>query len=605
MDSGTRARLNSFPQLKSEIVNVLKRNGVTEDSKFQVESCTKPGYPGGEKSQLILRVPLNVEDKVPTNKWSDARRELEALLSKKGFDNILVELLDEARAYQVDFLPVHFSNFAVRAFESCRADLLKLLEGHLTLTWVSMTVFHLLRPSGEASPAVVVLVQPNTIHDWQDLKLRFGRLLDAAASKLKVAPHLRSKVDVEFIPGEVNDSPKKKVLNEPGQREGFSKASTLTTYPKMGDSIGWKDKDWCGTLGGFFQLRVKEKIHRGFLTSYHVVADSEDVDLEADRFGTSYGDSAYSSQVWFAGRPDARQTLKEIQGLVKALTERIRSNKKLREEKRKYGMMADSLDTAIGNDEEILARWKDKENVCKHMPRPLGKVLISSGRAMGPSKETLDWAFVEIDGKCWDSIQNMNALPTEDKFCSLIARRAFEIGVDGLNYANTDPDKPIAGFGAMVKNQWYFKTGRTSNLTSGMCNGTKMDVNLAGVRTCYDSKGHPQKTVYTEYTTDWVIVNGDIDRFRKQMEFSMSGDSGSLIIDVDGNCAGLLFGSIHGHVGNTSYIHTGLVTDISSVMRSIKTKTRIIRRVQKGQDGKEVVTYVQGGPESRLELGRT
>ena len=607
-DEVTKARISSLPGLKGEIIHVLKRNGLQNISDFHIKSCTKPDFPGGDKPQLILCVSLDVDDKAPTNKWSDARKELGNLLSNNGFDNVLVELLDEDRAFQLSLLPINPTHSTVRAYERCRSDLLKLLETRITLDWVSMSAFRISRPSREEDSAVVILVKPDAVHDWEEIKLQFEKLLNAALRTVEHTPHKRIPIHVEFIPGGVSFLHKS---TDKTERSGKDFSSSLTAYPKLGGSIGWRDKDGAGTLGGFFKIRVNDRTHRGLLTNYHVVAKSAEADPDADIFGTSYNDNAYSTSMWFPGRLDARETLKYIRKFQEYLTNRIRTQTKDRKERRLFGP-TEAQDAAIRNNEVRLAGWKAKEKICQRMPLPLGNVLLSSGRALGPSSEILDWAFVEItDNENWQSIKNMNALPVANQFCSVTAQLPSAYGAESLIYENEDPQMPIQGFGALVKGQWYFKVGRSTGITSGICNGVEQEINLSAVRTRYDGRGRPVGTVHVAHSREFVIINAPLTRPTTQKEMCMPGDSGSLVIDVDGNCAGILFGMTHGKVGQfscedsdaISYAHAGLVTDIRSVRASIKHKTRIIRHVVKSKDGKETQQFGQGGPEAKLLLG--
>ena len=604
-DDVTKARISSLPGLKGKIIHILKSNGLQNISDIHIKSCTKPDFPGGDKPQLIFCVSLDVDDKAPTNKWPDARKELGILLSKNGFDNILVELLDEDRAFQLSLLPINPTHPTVQAYERCRSDLLKLLETRMTLDWVSMSAFRVSRPSGEEDAAVVILVKPDAVHDWEEIRLQFEKLLNAALRTVRHTPHQRVPIHVEFIPGGVSSL---HTNTDKQEKTGTDFSSFLTAYPKLGDSIGRRDKDAAGTLGGFFKLRVNDRTHRGILTNYRVVAESAEADPDADIFGASYNDNAYSTSMWFPGRLDARETLKNIGKYREYLTNRIRIRTKDRKERRLSDPI-EAQDAAIRNDEVRLAGWKVKEKICQRMPLPLGKVLLSSGRALGPSNEILDWAFVEItDNEIWQSIKNMNALPVANQF-NRMTPSAY--GVEGPVYANEDPQMPIQGFGALVKGQWYFKVGRGNCIRSGICNGVEQEINLSAVRTRYDGRGRPVDTVHVAHSREHIIINAPLNRPTTQEDFCVPEDSGSLVIDVDGNCAGILFGVTHGKVNPfsfedrdaISYVHVGLVTDMRSIKASIEHKMRIIRHVVKSEDGKETQEFRQGGPEAELLLG--
>ena len=160
-------------------------------------------------------------------------------------------------------------------------------------------------------------------------------------------------------------------------------------------------------------------------------------------------------------------------------------------------------------------------------------------------------------------------------------------------------------FSRVKPGRWYFKVGRTTELTSGICNGVEAWVKPSNQHTLFDAKGAVKeirrsgriletdqdgRLVYDEngkpkekaggkayyYSSEWVIINGSIDpeSFRTQQEFCAPGDSGSLIIDEAGGVAGILWGELTGFCGprdrRRPYVGAGLVTCIEDAKDFMK-----------------------------------
>ena len=123
-------------------------------------------------------------------------------------------------------------------------------------------------------------------------------------------------------------------------------------------------------------------------------------------------------------------------------------------------------------------------------------------------------------------------------------------------------------FGEMKKGNYYLKRGRSTGLTVGRCNGIEADIQSQGFRYTEDGKLYE----LGKHTTREFIVlsfeaifNGD----SKQTGFSQPGDSGALVVDVDGQVCGLLYGEHTGLCGNRHDIGAGLVTWFEAIQASV------------------------------------
>ena len=111
---------------------------------------------------------------------------------------------------------------------------------------------------------------------------------------------------------------------------------------------------------------------------------------------------------------------------------------------------------------------------------------------------------------------------------------------------------PLTAFDPLEKGKYYIKLGRTTGVTSGLCNGALACCNWTGRNAVrYDHNGkeiEDQQNISEEY----VIVG---KKNGKQTAFAEDGDSGSFFVpNVEGDVCGLLFGTTTGHHGDFDYM---------------------------------------------------
>lgn len=244
----------------------------------------------------------------------------------------------------------------------------------------------------------------------------------------------------------------------------------------------------------------------------------------------------------------------------------------------------------------------EKEKL-QQLPITLGKVLVSSGKAWSVHKRILDWAFVAMDPNpvnkdIWSS-QGKNQLPPADAAgLYLNLPENFVQGSRPDPYNPGDPPDSINGFTRLEKGKWYFKVGRTTGITAGICHGTKVILNisgtekLTGARTRYDESGKfLGLSKPADFIEEYLIVSSKLGQnaAHPQRDFCDSGDSGALIIDAFGEVAGLLFASYSGQTSHLVpqqgwypgkleqedewYFGAGIATTMPDVLESIAMRT--------------------------------
>lgn len=96
-----------------------------------------------------------------------------------------------------------------------------------------------------------------------------------------------------------------------------------------------------------------------------------------------------------------------------------------------------------------------------------------SSRAITATKQSLDWAFVEVeaaDETTYDN-EDRNKLPLATS-PGLYRKNASSYGHDLPEYYADETDHEIKDFSEIQKGHWYCKAGRTTDTTTGICHGT-------------------------------------------------------------------------------------------------------------------------------------
>lgn len=574
-DTTLQARLSNMTGIERHIRHLLDSHEVPF-LNFDFKTFSKPGYPAdGDIKRPGLLVWVDIKDAVSAASLSAARRDISDLLEQNGLGDLIVDIQDPQRFYLPLIYPIQATDPHTILYRNAREQLLAIVRTEIPRLWISLGLFHVGSSFGGAVPTVTLTVNPYAVHDWQTLSLK----LHTAINKARFAAGV--KLEVEIFPGHRGD------LEERPSKD-FSEI--FTPAPRMGASIGVVGEFGGGTLGGFLQLKVGDIVHEGFLTNSHVVAPPDTAPPEVhERFAkygvnwkTSYDDEE-RSWVQYLALKDKDETrdscLEKFQD--RAGHTEVIDNDRFHHE----GLIAKVISTieemeALGKDASYRRRLKQqheqqmadywlKYKYLDTMPIFLGKTLLASGKAVGNKRKIMDWAFVTCSGMT-RPINNVshnlfdpavgNKLPTS------AAMREMGLSPENYFYSNTMPYLPPSNGqppkepGKIKPDRWYFKHGRTTGITAGICNGIESYIFMGDTRYAHNRQGDIERIINPdpnakpedlEYSEEWIIINAHSSNrsFTNQQTFCDRGDSGSFIWDAQGRLCGLLFGDVHGWCG--------------------------------------------------------
>ncbi|MCJ1463688.1 hypothetical protein MMC07_002297 [Pseudocyphellaria aurata] len=581
-------RLRADSEIDPNIRRILRTYGI-EERYFEFCKQSKPDYPGGVVLINTLRVLVDVDDHVSTINWSKARRALSKMLYDRGFDSIVVEILDPARTTALRLFPISPDHPVISVYESFRGRLIEQVTRSLGKSWTTLCLFSVHRPAQEPGFAVVISIQPRTACDWPVLRSKLENIirLEFEAKKIAQPP---TSIDIEFAPGNWS-------MLEPDQKKpGISFVDYLSQHPKLGTSIGVKGEQGGGSLGGFFKLKCGSHWDHGFLTNYHVVkppdSSPQSVKEAADLYGTQYrqgleNDPTKTSVDFFAVK-DVEASRDKCDSIISDCREELDTYATAALRREEVGLEPrPGLEHQIVTVKEKEKRAKLHEEKLLRLPIKLGNVLVSSGRAWSVHKRILDWAFVAMDDNSvnrdiWKSLVK-NQRPHQGAR-GMYKHLPEDYDIRGRNYDVGDPPADIAGFSSLQMGEWYFKVGRTTGITTGICHGTKIILNMSGtkdvtgVRTRYDKSGKflgPDESV--NFIEEYQIINA-MKGTHSAEDFCQTGDSGALIINNLGEVAGLLFANYTSQMGPLNqrrgwYHGAGIATTMPDVLESIAMRT--------------------------------
>ncbi|KAL9108772.1 MAG: hypothetical protein Q9187_008249, partial [Circinaria calcarea] len=552
--------------LRPKVTEILKSYNV-QHIRWRLRACnlSKPGYPNGALKIPTVRVEL--EGSKGRN-FGVARDAILHLLRQHGLSEFHVELIDLERYFEPSLFPLGPERASVKFYNAIRDELAALISLRLKLRWSAMCIFLVGKTENLARPTIVVMVIPLTIYNWNSLTAEMNAII-----RPRLPPG--ESLGIEFLPGD-----RGLLTGEREEPHGKSFANGEFKYLSPGSSMGIINGTGGGTVGGFVDLTCNGVTRRGILTNYHVVAPLESAPAQVRRQADRYGSSVFRQDptrttAIFMALPDIAATRKDLERTAAIL---MKDSGEIREEQR--------LRTAAGarplemHESELrrmgtqLYQRTNKLNALEKMPYMVGNVLVSSGKLMiSPRVDTsifLDWAFIELSTDV-PLQQRRNELPKASS-AGLYGKNPLDYGVNKV-YAGDGATIPVRGFSKIEPGEWYFKNGRTTGITTGICHGTELYSPRSGndlVR--YDAEGKEVK-VTNGITKEWVILNRRLHSVSTQNDFCMQGDSGAFVINSRGEVAGLLYGYLHGFCGPPSedseegrtYVNAGLVTSMDDV----------------------------------------
>lgn len=574
-----RQKFNRNELLISDLYAALKAQNVRQIRTVQFRMLSKPGYPqGGDIPLLTLCIEVDCEDIDEGHTWSDAKRECAAVLDAHEIDGVEVEIIDPEKAFHPSLFAIPPEDPHIQCFESFRDDLMTFVLDKIKDAWVSMCLWKVGNVYMQSTFEVVIFVRPFSVRNWQSLSQEISSNFIQTASKGL------NDIGVTFLPG---------ACGEITKRPGASLVGRLTPHPNLGSSIGVEGEregeSGGGTFGGYFSLKklgVQDFAPaRVVLTNAHVVRPPQSspssvrkrYDIEGVPFDASTEDER-RAMVRYPALKALNPTKENLQGLMdeaegaqgqKGEIERLEMAILIAK-----GMgeatKAKSLESRLAIIRQRVAEWRQAQALCDGMPIDIGRVHFSTGHGLNSRKRVLDFALVSINDAQMTTHQNVHA--NNDTYKS-VAMRAFQnLQLDNDLVAQFEKKVlglSVAGLGHIEKGKWYFKSGRTTGITAGICHGTESYVNLAGYRTPYSADGQAGDFKHHEYSQELVIatptksqVRGlelDVNPtggheseawvFNVQADFADLGDSGALLVNMENEACGLLFGTIQGSVG--------------------------------------------------------
>lgn len=430
-----------------------------QNYNIELQNISKPGYPGVNHEIPTLCLYIR-NHRAGLRSFDILKDKTKDVLQSNGLDWLNIEVVDLLKCIAPSLFPIHPQHQTIRVYELVREDLAAILCSGLKRNWRLMSLFLVGRTEEKSSPTIVVMVCPKNIYDWAELELAFHTRIDRELPE-------GLKINIEFLPGGCSDSPP---TDMPGK--SFLKEMEENGRPNMGCSVGVDEEQVSGTLGGFISLQRGGAVHHGFLTNYNAIRPSKatlSVQKQADRYGSSYFNETdqTKTRVSYLAKKDAESSVmhaKEQITDVKGRLDELQVDKRVREE---------AGARVPASYEDTVSRLNAKINTCQKslgnfesMPRYLGKVLVSSGRTVDETR-ILDWAFVEVASGSPQVDQLLfghNILP---EIPGSLKPAKY---VPGTDYSGAG--LPVPGFGEIEPGEWYFKCGRTTSITTGLCNGT-------------------------------------------------------------------------------------------------------------------------------------
>lgn len=410
----------------------------------------------------------------------------------------------------------------------------------------------------KSTSSIVIFVKPFSVADWSTLVSKVKRLLPS-----NVNP---ASINVKFLPGKID-------ILAPADTEdgGLSLHSVMREdgVPVAGTSIGVLPERGGGSLGPFVTVCYQGSKRKAALTNFHVSARQE-IQEQAARFGSPflYPDSTNVDVTYFAMK-DRNATASSLESLIGETRTMLRNQKEEKEEREVAGMrIPPSINAMIDTYEREIESYERKRAIVQSMPLRLGEVLASSGRRIVDNR-IADWAIITLDPE-----------PFQSNAANFFNRMPHVPLADGP-WTNTVSNIPVLPegtvldrFGALEKEEWYCKVGRSTHLTAGMCNGTSAYCNWpVDSRRRYDGTGQ-SVSISDGITEEWVITSECLGSGgKKQGDFCERGDSGSGIIHRTGKICGLLYGSAGGLCGHSISQRSGLCSTMTDVRKWIEWKT--------------------------------
>ncbi len=257
--------------------------------------------------------------------------------------------------------------------------------------------------------------------------------------------------------------------------------------------------------------------------------------------------SSISQEVQLFAEADVVATKQDIETAIAVTKDNLRQREESIRQRELAGLERDHLqEVKRVNMENFEKKLLKLRAAAATLPQQLGHILVSgSGMTDHPKPRIVDYAFVSVETNFPDTnLADRNILPTTKEIGSNIPNEYVE-----RTYYTAAEGPFVDVFGSIEKGNWYFKKGRTTGITGGICHGAEVVLNVKSTRAIVqadDTYEHRR----VEQARAAIIINAPMQQPNAQQRtFARGGDHGALVFDHNGVCCGLLFGSYSSDTG--------------------------------------------------------
>lgn len=357
-------------------------------------------------------------------------------------------------------------------------------------------------------------------------------------------------------------------IQDPGcHQEILLSGNRITAAPKMGDSVGISDQNNAGTFGGWMELKHGGVTYRGFLTNYHVIRPSLSEKYsqafldDLDRYGATF-DRPLPQPIYVHYLPemDKDETLKDIERVMRATEaqEALLLEKAAQQEM--VGEVKPGLRQRLESFQPLIRDLLRQKNLVEKMPIILGRVLVTSGASV-LGDALMDWAFVEVSKEIEDEYFHRNEMfQIPDNIKPDLYKEIQRVLTLSAGF-------PIDTFGSLGLGEYCAKIGRTTDVTSGICHGAQPIGIWEDITVRFTHDGE-EVLMKNKPSREYLIINKKLhDSDFQEACFANDGDSGSFILNEDGELTGILFGGI-----KRQWAFGGIAMSMPDVLVSMKLK---------------------------------
>ncbi|KAI9763271.1 MAG: hypothetical protein M1840_000802 [Geoglossum simile] len=505
--------------LRPKVLSALDEHDVRPRSILPIHQRDGLSSPiqGGET--ILISAPSSYHK---DNNWFHAVMDMRRFFGSIGWMDLIVEISDREETY-LNTWAIRRGEPIIEQWPNIRELLLQQLKVDEAAVLQSISIFRRGKSEERTKcPFTIVLTAPE-VYGLMIIQNQIRQTLDSNGY---------SQIGLDIIRGRV-------VRNAIADIDPWS-TDNYQVAAGMGVSIGPKNSSESGTLGGYIHLRHPSgrRIQLG-LTCYHVVRpgiaeyNKAACDTSGINVMSTIGRAVALTQPSKTDHDDISTARKSSIASGEKHLETLKSRLADIEAKILYGARSESqaqpIRSAIESVEVELSKLKKlllTSEKFYSQTSSFGHVFAASGFHRSLDNHQIDWALVTVDEKR----QPPNSkIPTHD------TRERRLVPFDKLQKPTCPPtlEAPV------------WKKGRTTEFTNGVISHLQTDVFIDGIASGQGS-------------TEWVIV----DERGVKFLFSERGDSGSMIINPDGQWVGLLIGGCDalGYTYMTPY--ATLVADI-------------------------------------------